>query len=99
MIVLGLTGFVLFAVSAATLAAPEKFLDDIFERVWYDTLDAQYRTRIQENLNCCGFKNVTGLDDSAHSADANCKDFKPFCSTTSLKYVSVVQLHVFVVVL
>ena len=94
MVVLGLTGFVLFAVSAATLAAPEKFLDDIFEHVWYNALDANQRTHIQENLDCCGFRNWTSVANSPDSDDIDCKDFNSFCNTTSLKSVSVVQFCV-----
>ena len=85
MIVLGLSGFVLFAVSAAALAAPEKFLESIFENVWYSHLNPHQRTLIQENLNCCGFKEV--INDTLPAED-DCKSFQPFCNTTVLEDVS-----------
>ena len=95
MIVLGLTGFVLFAVSAATLAAPKTWLTSVFRTVWAG-MDVKQRTRIQDNLNCCGFENVTSNSDVSLSMsfsggvneEKKCEEYHPLCNTSTLIKVS-----------
>ena len=91
MVVLGLTGFVLFAVSAAVLAVPQttNILDTVLSAAW-QSLGTKQKTDIQDRFNCCGFDNKSSLfihDDM----DDQCLHEQlghPFCNTTFLMKVS-----------
>lgn len=89
MVVLGLTGFVLFAVSAATLAIPQttKLLETFLGAAW-KSLSVQQKTDIQDKFNCCGFnENSRSL---IHSDMPRCFMGHPTCNTTFLRDVSTV---------
>jgi len=58
MIVLGLSGVILFAVSVAALAAPKSWQDDFFQAAWMG-LSFNDKEVIQSKLNCCGFNRDT----------------------------------------
>ena len=93
MVVLGLTGFVLFAVSAAVLALPQttNVLDTVLRAAW-KSLDTKQKTDIQDRFNCCGFENEndsmplidTGVDTPCHKPVGH-----PLCNTSFLMKVSV----------
>lgn len=92
MVVLGLTGFVLFAVSAAVLALPQttNVLDTVLRAAW-KSLDIKQKMDIQDRFNCCGFENdsVPLIDPDN---DTQCHPRKPvghpLCNTPFLMKVS-----------
>ena len=92
MVVLGLTGFVLFAVSAAVLALPQttNVLDTVLRAAW-KSLNIKQKNDIQDRFNCCGFENENDsvlLIDTG--ADTQCRNSigHPFCNTTVSSSVS-----------
>ena len=89
MVVLGLTGFVLFAVSAAVLALPKttNVLDTVLNAAW-KSLDIKQKTDIQDRFNCCGFENDSVL--LIHTQDNDCIGGHPLCNTTFLVDVSLI---------
>ena len=89
MVVLGLTGFVLFAVSAATLALPQttNLLETFLGAAW-KSLNVQRKTEIQDRFNCCGFNNEWRL--LIDNDMVSCREGHPICNTTFLGDVSMV---------
>ena len=86
MIVLGLTGFLLFALSAATLAVPKSLLKTFFKNVWDHGLSLNQRELIQDSFNCCGFDVVNNADNTTIES---CPDpmYVPLC-INSTKLIS-----------
>lgn len=80
MILLGLSGIMLFAVSVAALAVPQKFQEDVFRPVWRRFGD-DLKTTLQNHLDCCGF-------DEGSAGEVNCSIGHPFCNTSVLLKVS-----------
>ena len=93
MVVLGLTGFVLFAVSAATLALPRttNLLETFLGAAW-KSLSVQRKTDIQDRFNCCGFNKEWRL--FIDNDTVRCHEGHPTCDTPFLKEVST---HVYMV--
>ena len=58
MIILGLCGVTLFAVSVAALAIPKDLQITLFRKTW-ESLNPQQKTDIQNSLDCCGFNKVS----------------------------------------
>ena len=88
MVVLGLTGFVLFAVSAATLAIPQttNLLKTFLGASW-KSLSVQQKTEIQDKFNCCGFEKEWRL--LIDNDTVRCLEGHPTCDTASLTAVSI----------
>ncbi len=86
MILLGISGITLFAVSAATLALHQEFQEDSFKSAW-TSLSLKDKTEVQNSLNCCGFdKTYRKFLDI--NGTKECSIGHPFCNTTSLRDVS-----------
>lgn len=85
MILMGISGVTLFAVSIATLALDlEDTQINVFSNAW-NGLSAHDKTAIQNSLNCCGFSD--DLDDRNfvfNESDSGCRSGHPFCNTTTL---------------
>jgi len=85
MILLGISGILLFGVSAGALALPQNIQQATFRATW-GSLTLRQKMDIQDSLNCCGFndpdRNVVdgGQDD--------CDYGHPLCNTTALLDVS-----------
>ena len=91
MVVLGLTGFVLFAVSAAVLALPQttNVLDTVLRAAW-KSLDIKQKTDIQDRFNCCGFENDSVLlIDDPNQCSERIAEGHPLCNTTKIVSLSV----------
>ncbi len=86
MILLGISGVTLFAVSAATLAFHEDFQTPAFRSSW-KSLTVREKTDVQNSLNCCGFDNITR--NILHNGTEACNVGHPFCNTTTLLNVDV----------
>ena len=82
MILLGLCGVTLFAVSVAALAAPQEYQQYPFQLAW-QSLSLREKTEVQESLNCCGleteWRNV--VDNGSLT---ECNIGHPLCATTTL---------------
>ena len=89
MVVLGLTGFILFAVSAATLALPQttNLLESFLGAAW-KSLSVQRKTEIQDRFNCCGFNKEWRL--LIDNDTVRCHEGHPTCGTAFLGKVSMV---------
>lgn len=74
MILLGLSGVALFAVSVAALSVPKQFQSEIFFTVWKKLSDDS-KANIQNQLDCCGF-NEGNL--------VNCHEGHPLCNSSVL---------------
>ena len=81
MILLGVSGMVLFAVSVAALAVSKNVQQSLFQKVWISLDDAKKST-IQDQLDCCGFDNNT-------NDLINCSAGHPPCNTKILIKVRV----------
>lgn len=92
MVVLGLTGFVLFAVSAAVLAVPQttNLLDSIIKAAW-QSRSTEQKADIQDRFNCCGYDHNTTL--LIIPDGGSCPMGHPLCNTTVLNEVSSYKLY------
>ncbi len=96
MILLGLSGIALFAVSVAALSIPRQFREDIFKNTW-SSLSLEKKTLIQEQLDCCGFE-----EDSRRAVDpgntTECTYGHPFCNTTVLLKVLAIPVLLYIII-
>ncbi len=86
MILLGMSGVTLFAVSAGTLAFHQDFQESAFRNSW-ESLTVREKTDVQNSLNCCGFDELT--KNRLSNGTEECNAGHPFCNTTTLLAVNV----------
>ena len=58
MLLLSISGVVMFAVSVAALALADSQVDGLLRSQW-TSLDSRQKSYLQDHLNCCGFDNNT----------------------------------------
>ena len=86
MVILGLTGVVLFSVSVAALAIPKNLREKVFKSAW-ESLSDKRKVHLQDSLDCCGFDtNSSSLFD--RYGNSSCTLGHPLCNTTVLLKVS-----------
>ena len=84
MILLGLCGVTLFAVSVAALAAPQEYQLYPFELAWKQ-LSVKEKTEVQESLNCCGLEHSwRHIVDNDNGSLPECTVGHPLCATRTL---------------
>ena len=86
MLLLSISGVVMFSVSVAALALADSQVDTLLKSQW-TSLDSEDKSYLQDQLNCCGFdKNTTGKSTGAWG--------HPPCNTTTLTrpHVSVLSV-------
>ena len=76
MVLLGLSGLALFAVSVTALVVPKNWQDTLFLDSWKSFSDSQ-KSNIQDNLDCCGFNEDTRLS-------LNCDVGHPACNDSTI---------------
>lgn len=85
MVLLGISGVSLFAVSVAALSVPSEFQADIFTKAWAG-LTSDKKATIQDQLGCCGFN----IDDRDVLM---CEEGHPLCNTTALTSKGVIHFY------
>jgi tetraspanin-13/31 len=86
MVLLGVSGIVLFSVSVAALAAPDNYQEDFFTRVWKG-LSCHDKTSVQNDFNCCGFDNRSRNIISDGKCEDECDQIgHPSCNTSTLTH-------------
>ncbi len=84
MVFLGLAGVLLFSLSVAALAVPENYTNDVFSKAW-TSLSYDYKSYIQDSLNCCGFSSDDQLlVQTSSDSTKYCSNGHPRCNSTTL---------------
>lgn len=87
MIILALSGIVMFSVSVAALALPRSYQESFFLNTWKGLGDGD-KSLVQDRLDCCGFDNVSRhiTSDKDHPEDREvCRAAgHPSCNTSVL---------------
>lgn len=84
MVFLGLSGVLLFALSVAALAVPDSYTSSVFGTAW-KSLSYDYKSYIQNSLDCCGFSEDDQFNIQLASESAKfCSEGHPRCNSTNL---------------